>query len=221
MIDNAKQEIRTERIEKVLDGLSHMRKEVAAWRANPDAEGKRCYDEASKGWTLFSGLPKAALDACDDVIRREIKDAWKAAAEAHAEAYAQERMAVLRERAELRKAGLAESDARRPKAVYTADMSCMYSFSENETTSHCDKSRRVIEDMMEDENLIIDRYEAALFQNEQKSKAKLTEASAAMVEGNPEFWNCVLKRLPPRSTVFDSTDKDQRACSATVRGKAK
>ncbi|MYM66242.1 hypothetical protein GTP45_05255 [Pseudoduganella sp. FT55W] len=219
MIDNAKAEIRKERIDSVLSRLGYLEKEVAAWQANPDAEGKRCYDEASKNWTLFSGMPKAALDACDEIIRREIKGAWEAASKASAQEYVQKRLAVRKERAELRKAGLLPSDMRRPYAVYDTEMSCMYSYGDNETTSHCDRSRKVIEDLMEDENLIVDRYEARLFQNEQKRKAELAETGAAMVEGNPEYWNCVLKRLPPRSTVYDATEKDQKACSTDSRSK--
>jgi hypothetical protein len=73
MIDDAKVTIRAEREAQAIASLRNAyAQEVAIYRANPDREGKRCYEAASVNWRMWSGLPKAEFEACDAVVRQEI-----------------------------------------------------------------------------------------------------------------------------------------------------
>ena len=74
MVDTAKADIRREREAAVIDSLrKEYSPEIAKYKANPDRAGTKCYLTASEKWSMWSGLPKAAFEACDEVVRQEIK----------------------------------------------------------------------------------------------------------------------------------------------------
>lgn len=73
MVDDAKAKIRKEREEAAIATLSKdYAPEIAKYKANPDRAGKKCYLDASAHWSMWSGLPKAEFEACDEVVRKEI-----------------------------------------------------------------------------------------------------------------------------------------------------
>jgi hypothetical protein len=73
-IEDTKAETRRNREEAAIASLGYdYAPEVKKYRASPDREGTRCYVTASVNWTMWSGLPKAAFEACDELVRKEIK----------------------------------------------------------------------------------------------------------------------------------------------------
>jgi hypothetical protein len=104
MIDDTKAQIRQEREAKAIASLGNdYIQEIKKYKANPDRSGPKCYLAASENWSMWSGLPKAAFEACDEVVRQEIKGIREADLNAIATAKA--------ERAERRK-GMTEVAAK-------------------------------------------------------------------------------------------------------------
>lgn len=72
-IEDTKAETRRNREEAAIASLGHdYAPEIKKYRDNPNREGTRCYVAASANWTMWTGLPKAGFEACDEVVRREI-----------------------------------------------------------------------------------------------------------------------------------------------------
>lgn len=72
-IEDTKAETRRNREEAAIASLGYdYAPEVKKYRANPDRQGTRCYVKASANWTMWTGLPKTAFEACDEAVRKEI-----------------------------------------------------------------------------------------------------------------------------------------------------
>jgi hypothetical protein len=72
-IEDTKAETRRNREEAAIASLgSDYAPEIKKYRENPNREGTRCYVTASANWTMWTGLPKTAFEACDGTVRKEI-----------------------------------------------------------------------------------------------------------------------------------------------------